>query len=268
MHELLTPDEMGEADRLTIDAGTPGIDLMRVAGEAVAEDALTFPSVRRGVLVLAGIGNNGGDGFVAAEALRLRGLPVTVVLIGTRERLRGDAALAFANWQGETSSALPAELSRFGLVIDALFGAGLDRAVEGEAAETIDAVKQSGIPVLAVDLPSGIDGRSGTVRGTAIKATRTVTFFRKKPGHVLFPGRAHCGEISVAQIGIDVQCCHGSAYGASKIRVNFGPPPTRFPQRKGTNTAEATPSSCPAAPPAPALRALPQRPACAQVPDW
>jgi ADP-dependent NAD(P)H-hydrate dehydratase / NAD(P)H-hydrate epimerase len=203
MHELLTPGEMGEADRLTIEAGTLGIDLMRVAGQAVAEAALKFPSVTRGVLVLAGIGNNGGDGFVAAEVLRLRRLPVTVVLIGTRERLRGDAALTFADWQGETSSALPADLSRFGLVIDALFGAGLDRAVHGEAAETIDAVNRSGIPVLAVDLPSGIDGRSGTVRGVAIEATRTVTFFRKKPGHVLFPGRTHCGEIRIAQIGID-----------------------------------------------------------------
>lgn len=202
MHELLTPSEMGEADRLTIEAGTPGIDLMRVAGQAVAKEALLVPSAQRGVLVLAGIGNNGGDGFVAAEALRLQGLPVTVALVGNRERLRGDAALAFADWQGDTSAALPADLTCFGLVVDALFGAGLDRAVEGEAAETIDAVNRSGIPVLAVDLPSGIDGRSGKVRGTAIKATRTVTFFRKKPGHVLFPGRAHCGEIRVAQIGI------------------------------------------------------------------
>lgn len=202
MHELLTPGEMGEADRLTIEAGTPGIDLMRVAGQAVAKEALLFPSAQRGVLVFAGIGNNGGDGFVAAEALRLQGLPVTLILVGNRERLRGDAALAFADWQGDTSSALPADLSRFGLVIDALFGAGLDRAIEGQAAETIDSVNRSGIPVLAVDLPSGIDGRSSVVRGAAIKATRTVTFFRKKPGHVLFPGRAHCGEIRVAQIGI------------------------------------------------------------------
>ncbi|WP_099864170.1 NAD(P)H-hydrate dehydratase [Pararhizobium haloflavum] len=203
MHELLTPEEMGKADRLTIQSGVPGIALMRAAGTAVADavERRVGPSASASVLVVAGIGNNGGDGFVAAEVLRRRGMSVCLTLIGDPERLKGDAKTAFEEWTGETVPFIPDV--PFDLTVDALLGAGLDRDVEGAMAEAIEAVNQRAGAVVAVDLPSGIDGRTGRVRGTAITADETVTFFRKKPGHLLFPGRAHCGRLTLAQIGIE-----------------------------------------------------------------
>jgi hydroxyethylthiazole kinase-like uncharacterized protein yjeF len=202
MHELLTTRQMAEADRLTIAAGTPGIELMENAGRAVA-DAVSarFPSDHP-VLVVAGPGNNGGDGFVAARLLKDRGYPVRLMLLGERSRLKGDAALAAARWEGETKPAEAAGIGSPAVVIDALFGAGLDRPIEGAAAKLVDDVNRCGAFVLAVDLPSGINGDSGAVMGCAVEADATVTFFRKKPGHLLLPGRLHCGPASVADIGI------------------------------------------------------------------
>ena len=200
MPELLTPAEMSRADALTIAAGTAGIELMERAGRAVADAAAAF-SPRR-VVVFAGPGNNGGDGFVAARLLADRGIAVAVRLLGNAAALRGDAAIAAACWQGETAEATPEVPKETDLIIDALFGAGLDRPLAGKAAGVIEAVNASGRPVLAVDLPSGIDGATGAVLGCAVRAARTVTFFRKKPGHLLLPGRSHCGETQVADIGI------------------------------------------------------------------
>jgi len=200
---------MAEADRRTIAAGTPGMDLMRAAGRAVAETARDGLPPGAAIAVLAGTGNNGGDGFVAAEVLKRRGFAVTVHLFGERCCLKGDAATAFSEWTGETIAAEAGAFHDHALVIDALFGAGLDRDVTGAAACIIDAVNASGAPVLAVDLPSGIDGATGAVRGTAVQATRTVTFFRKKPGHLLLPGRIHCGVTRVAQIGIQTSVLEG-----------------------------------------------------------
>ena len=200
MNELLTTAEMGEADRLTIAGGIPGIDLMERAGRAVADAASRFPGRR--VVVVAGPGNNGGDGFVAARLLAERGYAVRLCLAGDRTRLKGDAARAAARWTAPVEPASPAALTGCDLIIDALFGAGLDRPIEGPPRALIDAINGSGHPVVAVDLPSGINGTSGAVMGVAVKATRTVTFFRRKPGHVLLPGRLHCGPIDVADIGI------------------------------------------------------------------
>jgi hydroxyethylthiazole kinase-like uncharacterized protein yjeF len=202
MIELLSNIEMAEADRQTIAGGMPGIRLMEQAGGAVADTVRArFPAGSR-VLVVAGPGNNGGDGFVAARLLAARGYDVEVSLVGEAARLKGDAALAAKKWTGPTSAASPTALAGAHVVIDALFGAGLDRPVEGLAATMIDSMNAHSAPVIAVDLPSGINGTSGAVMGTAVKAARTVTFFRKKPGHLLLPGRLHCGEISVADIGI------------------------------------------------------------------
>ena len=202
MIELLTNAEMAEADRLTIASGIAGIDLMESAGHAVAEAVATRHPPGSRVAVVAGPGNNGGDGFVAARLLAERGFRVRLLLLGDRARLRGDAALAAARWQGPIEVAIPDGLSAADVVIDALFGAGLDRPVEGAARAMIEAMNRSGAPILAVDLASGINGTSGAVMGAAVRASRSVTFFRRKTGHVLLPGRIHCGPTQVADIGI------------------------------------------------------------------
>lgn len=201
MNELLTPSEMSECDRLTIAGGTPGLTLMENAGAAVANaTAARVPQGR--VTVVAGPGNNGGDGFVAARLLAERGHTVKAVLVGDAARLKGDARAAFDRWRGPLEAPTPAALEGCDVIVDALFGAGLDRDVEGLPRAMIEAMNASGVPVVAVDLPSGINGASGAVMGAAVMASQTVTFFRKKPGHLLLPGRLHCGSLAVVDIGI------------------------------------------------------------------
>ncbi len=202
MLEILTPEEMAQADRLTIAGGVPGRDLMEAAGRAVAEKAATMAANGEPVLVLAGPGNNGGDGFVAARLLAGQGASVRIALLGERQALTGDAALAAADYDGPVEPLTAETDLDAALFIDALFGAGLARPLGGDVAALVNRVNETGIAVLAVDLPSGIDGRTGQVRGAAVRAVQTVTFFRLKPGHLLMPGRAHCGAVSVAQIGI------------------------------------------------------------------
>ncbi len=202
MIELLTNDEMAEADRLTIASGTPGIDLMEQAGRAVAEAVTSRHPPGSQVVVVAGPGNNGGDGFVAARVLAERGHRVRLLLLGERSRLKGDAAHAASRWRGAVEPVTPQAVAGADVIIDALFGAGLDRPVEGPARAIIEAMNASGAPIVAVDLASGINGTTGAVMGVAVRATRSVTFFRRKPGHVLLPGRLHCGPVDVADIGI------------------------------------------------------------------
>lgn len=199
--EVLTVSEMARADQIAIASGISGFALMREAGKAVAEMAEAM--VERGpVLVIAGPGNNGGDGFVAARHLAERGFDVRVLLLGDVSRLKGDAAKAAKRWGGDLEVARPEGLQAADILIDALFGAGLDRSIEGEPRALIEAVNASGTHVIAVDLPSGISGDTGGVMGAAVQAHETVTFFRRKPGHVLLPGRMHCGPVAVADIGI------------------------------------------------------------------
>src|SRR3954463_1790045 len=199
--EVLTTTEMERADRLTIAAGTPGFALMLSAGQAVAEAAMEL--VEEGpILVVAGSGNNGGDGFVAAAELAARGREVSVILLGDRDSLQGDAASAAKGWKYPVLPFTPQAIGKPGLIIDALFGAGLNRPVKGEPHEVIEAINANGTPVLAVDLPSGINGTTGLVMGVAVRATETVTFFRRKPAHLLLPGRMYCGRVRLADIGI------------------------------------------------------------------
>lgn len=199
-HALLTVDEMARSDRLTIERGKAGIVLMENAGRLVAEAAAArFP--RGNVSVLCGPGNNGGDGFIAARLLRDWGWSVTLFLMGERERLTGDAAEAAHRWAGPIHP-LTADAAAGALfVVDGIFGAGLSREVNGVAGELIRRVNEAKLPVVAIDVPTGLDGDTGEVRGVAFQAKVTVTFFRKKPGHVLFPGRTLCGELVVGDIG-------------------------------------------------------------------
>lgn len=201
---VLTVAEMYRADALAMAGGTPGAVLMENAGAAIAR-AIRQRWTPRRVVVLCGPGNNGGDGFVVARWLDAAGWPVTLALLGARDALKGDAAAAAARWRGAVAPLAPACLNGAELVVDAVFGAGLARPLEGVVLATITAVAalaQNGVPVVAVDVPSGVHGDSGQVQGGAAPAALTVTFFRPKPGHFLFPGRALCGELVVADIGI------------------------------------------------------------------
>ncbi|WP_089412279.1 NAD(P)H-hydrate dehydratase [Amphiplicatus metriothermophilus] len=202
---LLTAAEMGRADALAVKSGVASASLMERAGEGVAAAVMRGWS-KRPTVVLCGPGNNGGDGFVAARKLAEAGWPVRVGLLGERENLKGDAGLMAGLYGGEIAPLTPALLEGAGLIVDALFGTGLSRPLDGAARAMVEAVNAHPAQVLAVDLPSGIDADTGDVAGgdagAAIRAARTVTFFVKKPGHVLFPGRALCGAVEVVDIGI------------------------------------------------------------------
>jgi NAD(P)H-hydrate epimerase len=199
---LLTSAQMGRADLLTIAAGTPGIELMENAGRVCTEEIIkAFPRAETAV-VLCGPGNNGGDGFVIARLLREEGWNIRLALLGDEGALKGDAAQMAARWGGPVALMTSTVLERADLVIDAIFGAGLARDVSGIPARMIAAVAEAGLPVMAVDVPSGIDGTTGAVRGAAMRADLTVTFFRAKPGHYLLPGRLYRGKLVVRDIGI------------------------------------------------------------------
>jgi len=196
---LLNVHQMGEADRLTIAAGTSAIELMENAGKAVAcEIQKRWPACP--VIVLCGPGNNGGDGFVVARHLLQAGWPVRIALLGERDHLKGEARHHADLWQGTIEPLTPAALGDTELVVDAIFGAGLSRALDGMAKETLAAVAKRGLSMVAVDIPSGVMGDTGEAFG-AVAAVLTVTCFRKKPGHLLLPGRSLCGEVIVADIG-------------------------------------------------------------------
>jgi hydroxyethylthiazole kinase-like uncharacterized protein yjeF len=194
--ELLTPDESARADMAAVRAGVPVATLMQAAGRAVARAAQRrYPPCR--TLVLCGPGNNGGDGYVAARLLRQAGWPVSVAALAPPPA-GSDAAAEAARWHGQTVPFGIAASSRAALVIDAVFGAGLSRDVDGRVADTLRAASR----ILAVDIPSGVDGATGAVRGYAPAAAATVTFFRAKPGHFLLPGRDLCGALEIADIGL------------------------------------------------------------------
>jgi hydroxyethylthiazole kinase-like uncharacterized protein yjeF len=201
-HEILTPDEMAKADRLAIESGPlDGYALMRNAGAAVAALVLArFPSAST-VHVLCGPGNNGGDGYVIARLLAEAGCAVALWTEGT-PKPGSDAALAAADCPVIPKSLAGFEIERRAVVVDALYGAGLSKPLSAEAARATQVTADMNVPVVSVDLPSGVSGESGIALGEAFQATVTVTFARKKPGHLLQPGRNLCGEVVVADIGI------------------------------------------------------------------
>ena len=197
--------EATAVDRASVVAGVSGGQLMAAAGAAAAREIVRRWSPRP-TIVLCGRGNNGGDGFVIAEELRNKGWPVRVALLGSLAGLRGDAEANALRWQCGVEAAeilplTPAVLDGAELVVDALFGAGLDRPIEGMARTVIEAVNALALPCVAIDLPSGVDGDTGEILGTAPKSVLTVTFIGKKPGHFLLPGREISGEVVLVDIG-------------------------------------------------------------------
>lgn len=199
-YALLSPTEMGEADRIAVAGGIDGYDLMRKAGRAVADTITDRYAVGRAA-ILCGPGNNGGDGFVVGELLLRDGWKVRLGLLGEVSALKGDAARAARDYSGNVETLSPDLLTDADIVVDALFGAGLNRAVDGVAREVLSAAR--GRPIVAVDVPSGVSGTDGAnLEGRAAQAELTVTFFRGKPGHLLLPGRILCGERILADIGV------------------------------------------------------------------
>jgi hydroxyethylthiazole kinase-like uncharacterized protein yjeF len=202
-HELLTTTEMAAADAMAVSSGIPSLTLMENAGRAVT-DAIVERYKPCPVTVLCGPGNNGGDGFVVARLLYEEGFSVRVAHDGNA---KGDADLMAAKWSGETEALTPDALRGAKLVVDGLFGAGLSRPLEGAAAHVVEAL--NGLPVVAIDIPSGVSGDTGQPLGAVyVTAALTVTFFRKKPGHLLMPGRALCGELVLADIGIPAEAAN------------------------------------------------------------
>lgn len=188
-------------DKAAIAAGIPEIELMERAG-AAATAAILSHWGERPALVLTGPGNNGGDGFVIARLLSEAGWPVRVAGMKQRDQLSGAAALAAARWTGVIEDLKPEALAGAELVVDALFGIGLGRPLDGVVRAVVEAVNDGSAPVVAVDIASGVDSDSGAILGVAIEAELTVTFFRRKPGHLLLPGRDLAGEIVVSDLGV------------------------------------------------------------------
>ena len=198
---LLSVEETYQADARATAGGVPGVELMEAAGRAVANGIRQRWDMRP-VAVLCGPGSNGGDGFVVARLLREAGWSVRLALLGSPEKLTGDAAVNANRWQGTVAELKTDVLEGRRLVVDALFGAGLTRPLEGAAKTVIDAVNTRKMDCVAIDIPSGVDGDTGEVLGTAPRARLTTTFFRAKPGHLLLPGRILCGDVDIADIGI------------------------------------------------------------------
>jgi NAD(P)H-hydrate epimerase len=193
---------MYKADSAAMAGGVPGIELMEAAGSAIARE-IRRRWRPRPIAVLCGPGNNGGDGFVVARLLADRGWPVRLGLLGAVEKLKGDAAVNAARWNGGVRPLEMSLLDGDPLVVDALFGAGLVRPLEGMAATMIETIDSRRLDCVAVDVPSGVHGDTGEILGVAAPTcVLTVTFFRPKPGHLLLPGRTLCGDLVVADIGI------------------------------------------------------------------
>lgn len=202
MFEILTAEEIRRAEKITIDGGTSGFDLMQAAGNAVAAE-ITSTIDPCPVLVLCGPGNNGGDGFIIAAKLKSLSWAVRVACLVKKTALKGDAAQAAQKWDGEIealNSNLALRDSK--LVIDAIYGTGFKGALEPELITLLDKIRTKKCAVVAVDVPSGVEATSATVAEGTLKADLTITFARRKPVHLIAPARHVCGRILRKDIGI------------------------------------------------------------------
>ena len=202
MKPVATPERVRQMDRDAISQGTPGITLMERAGRALAREVMARAPGRSIALVCGG-GNNGGDALIAANLLLEGGFEPQVLMVSDPASLRGDAALAYM--RVNPAIAIHRELADFSysLIVDALLGTGLDREVTGKMAEAVEWINGRGVPVVSVDIPSGVDGRTGQILGCAVRADATVTFAVKKPGLLFYPGRRLAGQVMVADIGLE-----------------------------------------------------------------
>jgi ADP-dependent NAD(P)H-hydrate dehydratase / NAD(P)H-hydrate epimerase len=217
MLPILTPSESAALDRASTDRGISVGSLMESAGRAVARvtAAVAGGAYGRRAVVVCGKGNNGGDGLVAARHLDRWGMGVTAVLMAPPGAFRDAAAAnlhrydeAGGRWRRFGSDLLARELGRADVVVDAMFGTGFRGAPEGELASAIELVNESDAEVVAVDIPSGVEGETGAVRGAAVRATFTVTLGSLKPGLVFYPGAEYAGEVEVADIGLPPDLIH------------------------------------------------------------
>jgi NAD(P)H-hydrate epimerase len=213
--KVATAEQMQELDRKAIETyRIPGIVLMENAGRGATEAiSNAFPDIgKRKIAIVAGKGNNGGDGFVIARYLLNRAVSVKVYLLADPKALRGDAETNFQIFQrmkGEVISVpsskdyqkMKKELEKFDLLIDAIFGTGLDAEVRGYYREVIDHLNTLQRPIVAIDIPSGLDANTGKPLGTAIRASLTVTFGLPKVGHLIPPGPDYVGEVKLIDIG-------------------------------------------------------------------
>jgi hydroxyethylthiazole kinase-like uncharacterized protein yjeF len=200
--ELLTAEEMSRAEQLAVEAGTSTLTMMENSGRGVAEEVVRrFPRGSR-VTVLCGPGNNGGDGFVSARYLRERGYQVRLALLGRQEDLSRDPKEMARRWDEAIEPMSLQSLEGAQIIVDGIYGTGLRDNITGVPAQMIEEVTARALPVVAIDVPTGIDATGGTVRGLAFKSAATVTFFRRKTGHVLLPGRLYCGDVRAVEMGI------------------------------------------------------------------
>ena len=197
-HEILNNTQMAEADRQTIEGGIPGFTLMQNAGKAVADFILEQYDVHN-ILVLCGPGNNGGDGFVIAQYLKKAKKKPVCACLAPPENLKGDALKAYESWKGDCTSFKELAPGSYDLVVDAVFGTGFKGTLQDDVVACFEKIEQ---PVVAVDIPSGVNGDTGDADPHTLKAVHTITFHRKKLGHVLYPGAGYCGQVIERDIGI------------------------------------------------------------------
>ena len=212
---VVTAEEMREMDRLTIQKyGVPSLTLMERAGEGIAQAMLERfgRPAKKGVLVVAGKGNNGGDGFVVARLLKKKRIPCEVALLARKEDLSPDAGhnlRAFLKLKGKVTEIdgahlelLDQRIGKNAVIVDAILGTGIKNEVRGLFADAITLMNASGLPIVAVDIPSGLDSDRGTPLGVAIQAEMTVVFGYPKLGEVIYPGLNYVGDLAVVDIGI------------------------------------------------------------------
>ncbi len=205
MKRLLTAKQMKRCDSYTIDTvGIPSRELMQRAANAAFREIMSGGFDLTKVLCICGTGNNGGDGLAVAMLLYKAGVDVEFFLCGDVSRMTEECEYRYYALQtvGATEQET-LDLTDVTLVVDAVLGIGISGEVRGIAADTIDTVSKSGLPVVALDIPSGINSDTGAIMGSALKAELTISFARLKPGHILYPGRTHCGKTIVADIGIE-----------------------------------------------------------------
>ncbi len=198
---LLTTSQMNAADEQTVASGKKSIELMEAAAAGVVREIRKRWQPRL-TLVLCGPGNNGGDAYIVASLLDKAGWPVRVAAVASSKDKTGDAKKAAAGWNGDVVDLVPEVLEGCELIVDGIYGAGLSRDIEGVVSDTIRAINELVIPTVAVDIPSGVHGDTGAICGVAIKASLTVNFFCRRPGHWLYPGRRYVGQSVVVDIGI------------------------------------------------------------------